>query len=78
MLGHRSSRVIVNGNPGSFLDIEQGDLVREGNPEFKDGRYIGRPLIVTKLTSDERVAYAQRTKQNKANVFQRLASRMFG
>ncbi|OGN09056.1 MAG: hypothetical protein A3J46_06070 [Candidatus Yanofskybacteria bacterium RIFCSPHIGHO2_02_FULL_41_11] len=78
MLGHRTSRVVVNGNPGSFLDIEQGDFVREGDPEFRDGRYIGRPLIITKLTSDERVAYDQRTTQNKANIFQRLATRIFG
>lgn len=78
MLGHRTSRVIVNGNPGSFLDIEQGDFVREGDPEFKDGRYVGRPLIVTKLTSVERVTYGQRKGQNKTNVFQRLASRIFG
>ena len=78
MLRHRTSRVIINGNPGSFLDLEEGDFVREGDPEFKDGRYIGRPLIVTKLTSNERIAYAQRTQQNKANIFQRLASRIFG
>ena len=62
MLGHRISRIIVNGNPGSFLDIEQGDFVRKGDPEFRDGRYIGRPFIVTKLTSDEQTAYAQRTE----------------
>ncbi|MBI2674281.1 MAG: hypothetical protein HYX22_00885, partial [Candidatus Yanofskybacteria bacterium] len=67
MLGHRTSRVIVNGNPGSFLDIEQGDFVREGDPEFKGGRYIGRPLIVTKLTGDERVVYNQKVELNKAN-----------
>lgn len=78
MLGHRTSRVIVNGNPGTFLDIEEGDFVGEGNPEFKDGRYVGRPLIVTKLTSDERAAHGQRKEQGKTNVFQRLASRIFG
>ena len=74
----RVSRVLINGNPGSFLDIEEGDFVREGNPEFRDGKYIGRPFIVTKLTSTERDTYNLRAAQNKLSSLKRFTSRIFG
>ena len=72
-----TSRVIVNGNPGSFLDLEVGDSVRHGDPEFKDGRYIGRPLIVTKPTGEE---LDNRSKQieSKDNLFRRIIREIFG
>lgn len=78
MIGHRTSRVIVNGMPGTFLDIEEGDFVREGDPEFRDGKYLGRPFIVTKLTSDERIERNRRAEQDKGGFIRRLVHRILG
>ena len=72
-----TSRVIVNGNPGSFLDLEVGDNIRHGDPEFKDGKYIGRPLIVTKTTGEELASFIKRIETND-NLFRRIIRKIFG
>ena len=73
---HRTSRVIVNGHPGSFLDLEVGDYVQHGDPEFKDGKYIGRPLIVTKPTGKE-LSESSKTVEQNSNFFHRITRKIF-